>query len=87
MKEISRRWSFFALRTLNKGDSGKKGCHSAELYRKPAINLNRGYGDYLEKRDEIIRACKELGVRMKYKRRFAAILFLSVRCDLSCKKS
>ena len=33
----------------------------AELYQRLAINLNRGYGDYLEKRDEIIRTYKEQG--------------------------
>ena len=31
------------------------GKQVAELYQKLAINLNRGYGDYLEKRDEIIK--------------------------------
>ena len=35
----------------------------AELYQKLAINLNRGYGEYLEKRDEIIRTYKEQGRR------------------------
>ena len=35
----------------------------AEFYQKLAINLNRGYGDYLEKRDEIIRSYKEQGRR------------------------
>ena len=33
----------------------------AELYQKLAINLNGGYGEYLEKRDEIIRTYKEQG--------------------------
>ncbi len=33
----------------------------AELYQKLAINLNCGYGEYLEKRDEIIRTYKEQG--------------------------
>ena len=37
------------------------GKQVAELYQKLAINLNRGYGDYLEKRDEIIRTYKEQG--------------------------
>ena len=37
------------------------GKQVAELYQKLAINLNRGYGDYLEKRDEIIRIYKEQG--------------------------
>ncbi|MCR5236215.1 MAG: RtcB family protein, partial [Lachnospiraceae bacterium] len=34
------------------------GKQVAELYQQLAINLNRGYGDYLEKRDEIIRTYK-----------------------------
>ena len=33
----------------------------AELYQKLAINLNCGYGEYLKKRDEIIRTYKEQG--------------------------
>ena len=37
------------------------GKQVAELYQKLAINLHRGYGDYLEKRDEIIRTYKEEG--------------------------
>lgn len=37
------------------------GKQVAEIYQKLAINLNRGYGDYLEKRDEIIRTYKEQG--------------------------
>ena len=37
------------------------GKQVAELYQKLAINLSRGYGDYLEKRDEIIRTYKEQG--------------------------
>lgn len=39
------------------------GKQVAELYQQLAINLNRGYGDYLEKRDEIIRTYKEQGRR------------------------
>ncbi len=39
------------------------GKQVAEFYQKLAINLNRGYGDYLEKRDEIIRSYKEQGRR------------------------
>lgn len=35
----------------------------AELYQKLAINLNRGYGEYLKKRDEIISSYKEQGRR------------------------
>ena len=37
------------------------GKQVAEFYQRLAINLNRGYGDYLEKRDEIIRTYKEQG--------------------------
>ena len=37
------------------------GKQVAEYYQKLAINLNRGYGDYLERRDEIIRTYKEQG--------------------------
>ena len=37
------------------------GKQVAELYQKLAINLDRGYGDYLKKRDEIIRTYKEQG--------------------------
>ena len=39
------------------------GKQVAEFYQKLAVNLNRGYGDYLEKRDEIIRTYKEQGRR------------------------
>lgn len=35
------------------------GKQVAEIYQRLAINLNRGYGSYLEKRDEIIRTYKE----------------------------
>ena len=37
------------------------GKQVAEIYQKLAIKLSRGYGDYLEKRDEIIRIYKEQG--------------------------
>ncbi len=37
------------------------GKQVAEFYQRLAINLSRGYGDYLEKRDEIIRTYKEQG--------------------------
>lgn len=39
------------------------GKQVAELYQRLAVNLDRGYGDYLEKRDEIIRTYKEQGRR------------------------
>lgn len=37
------------------------GKQVAELYQRLAIKLNRGYGEYLEKRDEIIRTYKAQG--------------------------
>ena len=37
------------------------GKQVAELHQKLAVNLSRGYDDYLEKRDEIIRTYKEEG--------------------------
>ena len=37
------------------------GKQVAEYYQNLAIKLNRGYGDYLEKRDEIIQTFKEQG--------------------------
>lgn len=37
------------------------GKQVAEYYQRMAMNLDRGYGDYLEKRDEIIRSYKEQG--------------------------
>jgi len=39
------------------------GKQVAEHYQKLAVNLDRGYGDYIEKRDEIIRSYKEQGRR------------------------
>ena len=37
------------------------GKQVAEIHQKLAVNLSRGYDDYLEKRDEIIRTYKEEG--------------------------
>lgn len=37
------------------------GKQVAEFYQRLAVNLHRGYGDYLEKRDGIIRTYKEEG--------------------------
>ena len=37
------------------------GKQVADIYQKLAINLSRGYGNYLEQRDEIIRTYKEQG--------------------------
>ena len=39
------------------------GKQVAQFYQNLAIDLNRGYGDYLEKRDEIIKTYKEQGRR------------------------
>lgn len=39
------------------------GKQVAELYQKLAVDLDRGYGAYFEKRDEIIRTYKEQGRR------------------------
>lgn len=39
------------------------GKQVAEFYQNLAVNLDRGYGDYLKKRDEIIRTYKEQGRR------------------------
>ena len=39
------------------------GKQVAEFYQQLAVNLDRGYGEYLEKRDEIIRTYKEQGRR------------------------
>ena len=39
------------------------GKQVAELYQRLAIDLDRGYGEYFEKRDEIIRTYKEQGRR------------------------
>ena len=39
------------------------GKQVAELYQKLAVDLNRGYGEYFKKRDEIIRTYKEQGRR------------------------
>lgn len=39
------------------------GKQVAELYQKLAVDLDRGYGEYFEKREEIIRTYKEQGRR------------------------
>ena len=39
------------------------GKQVAEIYQALAVKLDRGYGDYLEKRDELIRTFKEQGRR------------------------
>lgn len=39
------------------------GKQVAEFYQRLAVNLSRGYGEYMKKRDEIIRSYKEQGRR------------------------
>ena len=41
------------------------GKQVAEFYQKLAVDLERGYGEYFEKRDEIIRTYKEQGRRQE----------------------
>ena len=41
------------------------GKQVAEFYQKLAVDLDRGYGEYFEKRDEIIRIYKEQGRRQE----------------------
>ena len=43
------------------------GKQVAELYQKLAVDLDRGYGEYFEKRGEIIRTYKEQGRRKEIK--------------------
>ena len=49
------------------------GKQVAELYQKLAINLNRGYGEYYEKRDEIIKTYKEQGRRSEIQKALKAL--------------
>ena len=49
------------------------GKQVAELYQKLAINLNRGYGEYYEKRDEIIKSYKEQGRRSEIQEALKAL--------------
>lgn len=49
------------------------GKQVAELYQKLAINLNRGYGEYYEKRDEIIKTYKEQGRRSEIQEALKAL--------------
>lgn len=46
-----------------------------ELYQRLAINLNVGYGDYLEKKEEIIRTYKEQGRKDEIKQAIAELHF------------
>lgn len=51
------------------------GKQVAELYQRLAINLNVGYGDYLEKKEEIIRTYKEQGRKGEIKQAIAELHF------------
>ena len=51
------------------------GKQVAEHYQKLAINLDRGYGEYFEKRDEIIRTYKEQGRRKEIQEALKQLLF------------
>ena len=51
------------------------GKQVAEFYQKLAVDLDRGYGTYFEKRDEIIRTYKEQGRRKEIKDALKALHF------------
>ena len=51
------------------------GKQVAELYQKLAVNLDMGYGEYFEKRDEIIRTYKEQGRRKEIQTALKALHF------------
>ena len=51
------------------------GKQVAELYQRLAINLNVGFGDYLEKKEEIIRTYKEQGRKDEIKQAIAELHF------------
>lgn len=51
------------------------GKQVAELYQKLAVNLDRGYGEYFKKRDEIIRTYKEQGRRKEIQTALKALRF------------
>ena len=51
------------------------GKQVAELYQRLAINLNVGYGDYLEKKEKIIRTYKEQGRKDEIKQAIAELHF------------
>ena len=51
------------------------GKQVAELYQRLAINLNSGFGDYLEKKEEIIRTYKEQGRKDEIKQAIAELHF------------
>ena len=51
------------------------GKQVAELYQRLAINPNSGFGDYLEKKEEIIRTYKEQGRKDEIKQAIAELHF------------
>ena len=51
------------------------GKQVAELYQRLAINLNSGFGDYLEKKEKIIRIYKEQGRKDEIKQAIAELHF------------
>ena len=51
------------------------GKQVAELYQRLAINLNVGFGDYLDKKEEIIRTYKEQGRKDEIKQAIAELHF------------
>ncbi|MBE5871446.1 MAG: RtcB family protein [Lachnospiraceae bacterium] len=57
------------------------GKQVAELYQKLAVNLSRGYGEYLEKRDKIIRTYKEQGRKSEIQAALKQLKFKVYRGD------
>ena len=58
------------------------GLKVAELYQRLAVNLSRGYGEYAEKRDEIIRTYKEQGRKDEIKQALAQLHFKARKSDI-----
>ena len=58
------------------------GMQVAELYQRLAVNLSRGYGEYAEKRDEIIRTYKEQGRKDEIKQAIAQLHFRARKSDI-----
>ena len=59
------------------------GKQVADFYQKLAVNLNRGYGDYLEKRDEIIRTYKEQGRKSEIEAALKQLHWSVFQCETS----
>jgi tRNA-splicing ligase RtcB len=59
------------------------GKQVAEIYQKLAVNLDRGYGAYFEKRDEIIRTYKEQGRRSEIQSALKELHFQAYDCNPS----